>query len=171
MGRVVFGVILALVLLTLVALSFSLLGFVNSDADQFPSRAERWLASRALDASVERRASRDANPVPINDAALIEGMKTYVTACAECHGNLDKKPSAFGAELYPHAPQLLIRPMHDPEWHIFYVTKHGIRNTGMPAWKNLMSDTDIWKVTGFLSRINKLPPAVQEEWNKSLQQH
>jgi mono/diheme cytochrome c family protein len=61
--------------------------------------------------------------------------------------------------------------MHDPEWHIFYVTKHGIRNTGMPAWKNLMSDTDIWKVTGFLSRINKLPPAVQEEWNKSLQQH
>jgi hypothetical protein len=41
----------------------------------------------------------------------------------------------------------------------------------MPAWKNLMSETDIWKVTGFLSRINKLPPAVQEEWNKSLQHH
>lgn len=171
MGKVLLGVILTLVLLTLGGLSFSLLGLVNSDADQFPSRAERWLSMRALDASVERRASKESNPVPVNDATLIEGMKTYVMACAECHGNLDKKPSAFGSELYPHAPQLIIRPMHDPEWQIFHITKHGVRNTGMPAWKNLMSDADLWKVTAFLSRIDKLPPAVQEEWNKALQQH
>ena len=84
MGKVLLGVILTLVLLTLGGLSFSLLGLVNSDADQFPSRAERWLSMRALDASVERRASKESNPVPVNDATLIEGMKTYVMACAEC---------------------------------------------------------------------------------------
>jgi hypothetical protein len=34
-----------------------------------------------------------------------------------------------------------------------------------------MSDIDIWKMTAFLSRVNNLPPAVQEEWNKAMQQH
>jgi mono/diheme cytochrome c family protein len=98
-------------------------------------------------------------------------MKTYVMACAECHGNLDKKPSQFGVELYPRAPQLIMHGLHDEEWQTFYVIKHGVRNTGMPAWKNLMSDIDIWKMTAFLSRVNNLPPAVQDEWNKAMQQH
>ena len=170
MRKFIPGIILTLVVLPLGALAFTLLGFVNAGADQGPSLAERWLANRALDASVERRAPHVANPVPVNDATLIEGMKTYVTACAECHGNLDKKPSAFGSELYPHAPQLILHPIDDEEWQTFYVIKHGVRNSGMPAWKNLMSDTDIWKMTAFLSRIEKLPPAVQDEWKKATQQ-
>jgi mono/diheme cytochrome c family protein len=97
-------------------------------------------------------------------------MKTYVMACAECHGGLDRKPSVFGVVLYPPAPQLILDPIDDPEWHTFYVLKHGIRNTGMPAWKTLMSDADLWKMTAFLTRIDKLPPAVQEAWKKFTQQ-
>ncbi len=171
MRKFVPGIILTLVVLPILAVVVSMLGLINANADQAPSRAERWLSMRALDASVERRAPRDSNPVPVNDATLIEGMKTYVMACAECHGNLDRKPSAFGVELYPHAPQLILHPVHDEEWQTFYVIKHGVRNTGMPAWKNLMSDTDIWKMTAFLSRISNLPPAVQDEWTKATQQH
>jgi hypothetical protein len=34
----------------------------------------------------------------------------------------------------------------------------------MPAWGKVASDDDLWKVTAFLSRINNLPPAVQEKW-------
>lgn len=170
MRKTIVVIVLTLVVFGLGGISAALLGLFNTDADRAPSRAESWLAMRALDASVERRAPRDTNPVPVNDATLIEGMKLYVMACAECHGNLDKKPSAFGVELYPRAPQLILHPMDDPEWQIFFVVKHGVRNTGMPAWKNLMSDTDIWKMTAFLSRIEKLSPAVQEEWKKSTQQ-
>ena len=39
--------------------------------------------------------------------------------------------------------------------------------TGMPAWSKALSDQDIWKVTAFLSRIQKLPPGVQDYWKKS----
>lgn len=170
MKRFIPGITLTLAVLLIGGLGITLLGFVNTDAHQAPSRAERWLAMKAIDASVERRASREANPVPVNDATLIEGMKTYVTACAECHGGLDRKPSAFGVVLYPPAPQLILDPIDDPEWQTFHVIKYGIRNTGMPAWKTLMSDTDIWKMTAFLSRIDKLPPAVQEEWKKATAQ-
>jgi mono/diheme cytochrome c family protein len=171
MRKFIPGIILTLVVLPIIGIGAALLGLINANADQAPSKAERWLSMRALDASVERRAPHDPNPVPVNDATLIEGMKTYVMACAECHGNLDKKPSQFGVELYPRAPQLIMHGVHDEEWQTFYVIKHGVRNTGMPAWKNLMSDIDIWKMTAFLSRVNNLPPAVQEEWNKMMQPH
>lgn len=171
MRKFIPGIILTLVVLPIIGIGAALLGLINANADQAPSKAEGWLSMRALDASVERRAPHDPNPVPVNDATLIEGMKTYVMACAECHGNLDKKPSQFGVELYPRAPQLIMHGVHDEEWQTFYVIKHGVRNTGMPAWKNLMSDIDIWKMTAFLSRVNNLPPAVQEEWNKAMQQH
>jgi hypothetical protein len=37
----------------------------------------------------------------------------------------------------------------------------------MPGWSKALSDQDIWKVTSFLSRIQKLPPGVQDYWKKS----
>jgi mono/diheme cytochrome c family protein len=144
-----------------------MLGFINTDADRTPARFETWLASNALDASMDRHAPHTANPLPPTDANLIDGMTTYTMACADCHGGLDRKPRPFGASLYPPAPQLLLDPPEDPEWHIYYAIRHGVRNTGMPAWKDQMSENDMWKVTAFLSRLEKLPPAVQEKWKKA----
>lgn len=167
MRKFIQGITFTLALLVAAGLGLSLLGLINTDADQSPSRLEKWLAAETLEASVERRAPRVNNPLPASDAHLIEGMKTYVMACAECHGGLDRKPSVFGAALHPPAPQLIMQPMHDPEWEIFHLIKHGVRNTGMPAWKGLMTDDEMWKMTAFLSRIEKLPAAVQEEWKKA----
>jgi len=33
----------------------------------------------------------------------------------------------------------------------------------MPAWGNIMADSEIWQVAGFLNRLDNLPPAVQQE--------
>ena len=170
MKNFILGGIAAVALLGLGGLAFALLGLINTDADRTPGKAETWLATNAMDASMQRHAAHNNNPVPATDSNLIDGMKVYVMACAECHGGLDKKPAAFGKQLYPPAPQLILDAPDDPEWYIFYAIKHGVRNTGMPAWNGAFSDEDIWKVTAFLSRIEKLPPAVQEQWKKSLGQ-
>jgi hypothetical protein len=37
----------------------------------------------------------------------------------------------------------------------------------MPAWSKVLSADDMWKVTAFLSHIDKLSPAVQEYWKKA----
>ena len=168
MKNFILGGITAVAILGLGGLAFALLGLVNTDADRTPGKTETWLATNAMDASMQRHAAHVNNPVPATDANLIDGLKVYTMACAECHGGLDKKPAPFGKQLYPPAPQLIIDPVDDPEWHIFYAIKHGVRNTGMPAWNGASSDEDMWKVTAFLSRIEKLPPAVQEHWKKSL---
>ncbi|HTM89480.1 MAG TPA: cytochrome c, partial [Terriglobales bacterium] len=81
--------------------------------------------------------------------------------CALCHGTVTKQPSDVGRALYPPAPQLILQPLDDPEWHIFYAVKHGVRWTGMPAWGKVATDEYIWKTSMFLSRVNQLPPAVK----------
>ena len=170
MKNFILGAISAVALFGLGGLAFAFLGLINTDADRTPGKTETWLATNAMDASMQRHAAHINNPVQATDANLIDGMKTYVMACAECHGGLDKKPAPFAKQLYPPAPQLILDPPDDPEWHIFYAIKHGIRNTGMPAWNGAFSDEDLWKLTAFLSHVDKLPPAVQEQWKKSLPQ-
>jgi len=62
---------------------------------------------------------------------------------------------------------LNLYPLDDPEWHTFYAVRTGIRYTGMPAWEKVLSESDTWKVTAFLTRVEKLSPAVQDFWKKS----
>jgi hypothetical protein len=37
----------------------------------------------------------------------------------------------------------------------------------MPAWDKTLSEPQIWKLTAFLTRVEKLPPAVQDYWKQS----
>jgi mono/diheme cytochrome c family protein len=161
------GVIVTLLVIFGIGLAVADLGFLPSNADATPRAFETRMAASALDASMDRHAPRVANPVPVTDDNLIDGMKIYTMNCAVCHGTMDYKPSALQHSMYPPPPQLLLDPLDDPEWHIYYAVRTGVRYTGMPAWNKALSDEDIWKVTAFLSRLDKLPPAVQDYWKKA----
>jgi mono/diheme cytochrome c family protein len=161
------GIIVTLLVLALGGLALAFLGFVPTNADVPPPAMERRIAMSALDASMERHAARVNNPIPSTDENLIEGMKIYTMNCALCHGTLDNKPSPLEHSFYPPVPQLILGPLDDPEWHTYYAVRTGIRYTGMPAWSKALSEQDMWKVTAFLSRIQKLPPGVQDHWKKA----
>jgi Cytochrome C oxidase, cbb3-type, subunit III len=163
MRNFILGVIVTLLLLFLAGLAIATLGLFPTNADSVPPKMERRIAMSAVDASMERHAPRVTSPVPPTDDNLIDGMKIYTMNCA----NLDNKPNPFGQSFYPPVPQLITHPMDDPEWHIYYAVRTGIRYTGMPAWNKTLSESDMWKVTAFLSRIDKLPAAVQDYWKKS----
>ena len=51
-----------------------------------------------------------------------------------------------------------------PENQNFYIIQHGIRLSGMPAWKGTFSEQEIWQVTTFLSHMDKMSPQVATEW-------
>jgi mono/diheme cytochrome c family protein len=167
MRNFILGFIITLLVLIAGGLCLALLGFVPTSADAVPPAWETRIANGAVDASMERHAPRVNNPVPPTDANIIDGMKLYTMNCAVCHGALDDKPSILAHSQYPPPPQLILEPPDDPEWHIFYTIRTGIRYTGMPAWNKALSEQDMWKVTAFLSRLDKLSPAVQEYWKKS----
>src|SRR5215470_6201174 len=161
------GVLVTLAVLILGGFGFALLGFFPTNANATPPRFERHLAMSAVDASADRRAARNPSPVAATDQNLIDGMKIYTMHCAGCHGGLDKKAAGLAGSFYPPVPQLVLHPPDDPDWHNYYVVRNGIRYTGMPAWDKTLSDEDIWRVTLFLSHMEKLPPAAQDYWKNA----
>ena len=167
MGKFLLGIIVTLFVLILCGLGFATLGLVPTAANVGPPNWERHLAMGAVDASMDRHAPRVTNPLTPIDSNLEDGMKLYTMNCALCHGGLDRKPSALANSFYPPPPNLVSDPPDDPEWHIFFTIRTGIRYTGMPAWDKTLSEQDMWKITMFLSHMDKLPPAVQQYWKSN----
>lgn len=164
MGKFLLGVIVTLLVLILGGLGFAMLGLFPTPANVPPPHLERRIAMGAVDASTERHAPHVTNPLAPTDQNLEDGMKLYTMNCALCHGGLDRKPSTLGNSFYPPVPNLVSDPPDDPEWHLFYTIRTGIRYTGMPAWDKTLPEQDIWKITMLLSHLEKLPPAVQDYW-------
>jgi mono/diheme cytochrome c family protein len=164
MGKFILGVLLTLIVLILAGAGFAMLGFLPTAANIEPPHWEYHFAMSAIDASMERHAPRIANPLTPSDQNLEDGMKLYTMNCALCHGGFDRKPSPLAASFYPPPPNFISDPPDDPEWHVFYTIRTGVRYTGMPAWDKTLSEQDIWKITTLLSHLDKLPPSVQEFW-------
>lgn len=139
-------------------------GFVDSRADLSVDWLESKVAMPALDASVDRRAPDTHNPIQPTDQNLIAGMKVYQSSCAGCHGDILHAHAAFGDGFYPRAPQFVEDAPDMPENQNFYIIQHGIRLSGMPAWKGVLKEQEMWQVTTFLSHMDKLPPQVSTDW-------
>lgn len=144
-------------------------GIIPANADAHPPWLERWVAGTSLDATLAREAPKGPDPIPLTDENLIAGIKLYGQHCAICHGTAkgDASASPVAKGLYPSPPQLATDGVEDdPEGYSFWKLKHGIRWTGMPSWKNALTDQQIWTLALFLKHMDKLPPAAQAEWLK-----
>src|SRR5262245_22953135 len=155
--------IVVFALLILVSVMITRSGFVPVNADDSPSSLEKSLFPMIVHASVARGAKQQPSGESSTAEDLLAGAEIYKGLCAQCHGQLNGRPSVFGASFYPPAPQLSGHATSYTEAEIFWIVKHGIRNTSMPAWRNLLSDDDIWHVTAFVKRLDSLPPDVETE--------
>jgi thiosulfate dehydrogenase len=137
-------------------------GYINFAVDQRPSPIEAHLAMSAVDASTERRAPDQKNPLAPTEENIAAGAKVYLDHCAGCHGVPSNPDSQFARSFYPPVPRFFKEAPDMPEAQNFYIIQHGIRWTGMPAWDQTLTDAQIWQVVTFFSSIGKLPPAAQK---------
>ena len=163
----ILGVIVTLVVLVGAVFAVSRLGLYPIGADNPPSGLERTLAGRALDVYADKHKPAGDNPIQPTAANLTEGAVQYEQHCALCHGGANAKISPMENRFNPPAPQLINRIPHDPPAWIFWVTKHGVRMTGMPAWTDRLSDDEIWKIVAFIKNSNKLAPEIEAAWHAS----
>jgi mono/diheme cytochrome c family protein len=160
------GIVVTLVGLACTVFAVSHFGLYPIGADNPPSSLERSLAMRAMDEYADKHKPDVENPTQLTSANLIEGAKEYEEHCAFCHGGAKAKISPMQNKFNPPAPQLINRIPHDPDSWMFWVTKHGVRMTGMPTWDGIMSDDEIWKVIAFIKHSDKLPPDAAAAWQK-----
>jgi mono/diheme cytochrome c family protein len=164
MGKFLLGFVVGVLVLVFAGFLCIRSGMIDPRADIPENALEQKIAMPSLDASVSRHAPEVKNPIEPTDANLLAGMKIYQTNCASCHGDIHHRHGMFAEALYPRAPQFLDDAPDMPEKHNFYIIEHGIRLSGMPAWKQSLSEQQRWQVTTFLSQMGKLPPQVSEQW-------
>jgi mono/diheme cytochrome c family protein len=163
--KILSGAVLMLVILLLSALAVMRLGLMPVNADGAHSSLEARIMPQVLHASIVRHASADTNPISVNEENLKAGVSTYKAMCARCHSTPAGNPSEYGQSFYPPAPQLLGGMSNYTDSQLFWLIKHGIRNTGMPAWGSMLSDDDIWQIVSLLKNSQDLPPSVEAEWS------
>jgi mono/diheme cytochrome c family protein len=169
MGKFVAGILFTLVVGAIIALCVVKFGLVNMRADAAIPRWEQEMAESAAEAYMDKHAPKVTNPVQLSDQNLTEGVRLYKTHCAVCHGGPANPISQIGRSFYPHVPQFLRHAPDMPDHQNFFITKYGVRWTGMPGWETVLSDDQIWRIIGFLSKMDKidqLPAPVQEEWKR-----
>lgn len=167
MWRFGLGVVVAVLVEVLVVLFVGLTGRISMRADLLPSSFEKNTAMRMMDANVGRNAPKIANPVPPTDQNLVVGASIYLKRCAMCHGDPTTPESPLAKTLYPPPPQFITDAPDMEENENYYIIVHGVRWTGMPGWKNVLTDQQIWQIVTFLSRMDKLPPAAKSVFGPS----
>ncbi|MBK5256694.1 MAG: cytochrome c [Vicinamibacteria bacterium] len=142
------------------------LGAINMGADVTPGLIEKTLAPWALDRSVERRAPKEKNPYAGEPAAIATGLDHYRENCVICHGAPDVAGAELSKGINPPAPSLGEGGSDTPDGELFWVIKHGIRMTAMPAFGPTHSDEEIWKLVAFIHHLPALTAPERESLRK-----
>ena len=90
--------------------------------------------------------------------------------CSECHLAPGVKRTEISQGLYPRAPELRRKTTLTPEEQ-FWVVKHGIKMTGMPAWGVTHDDDLLWDVVAFVRKLPELTPEQYEALVKNAPKH
>ncbi len=161
---------IALSAFALVALA-GVLGFLmvlkhGFSARDEPTALEAFVARRMRHLAVPSSARNMANPVELTGEILSEARDHFADHCASCHGNDGRGQTTIGQNLYPRAPDMAsskIQSLSDGE--LFYIIKHGIRLTGMPAWgeDTPEDDQESWKLVHFIRHLPDITPEEIEE--------
>jgi mono/diheme cytochrome c family protein len=117
--------------------------------------------------SVRRQARHVAVP-PLDDAALqARGAACYRDHCLQCHGAPGHAPSPIGLSMQPLPGPLADATRHWSAAEIYWITRNGIKMTGMPAWQHRLQDEDLWAVVAFVQTLPQLGPAqMRARWQK-----
>ena len=97
----------------------------------------------------------DQNPAPDNEAAINEGKEHFGHHCQICHG-LDGQNTGvpFATQMSPPVADLKsgdIQAYTDGQLH--WILVNGINPSGMPAWKGILEDDEMWKIVRYIRHL------------------
>ncbi|HEV8713682.1 MAG TPA: cytochrome c [Candidatus Binatia bacterium] len=161
--RTIFGALLILFILVVLATLFLFSGLYNVAAVQPHSAVANWLLATIRDQSIAKH-SQTIRPPSLSDPQLMQaGFREYHAMCFTCHSAPGHELTEIGQGLNPPPPKLdadEIQAYSDAE--LYWIVKNGVRMTGMPAFGPTHEEKELWSIVAFVRRLSKLRP---EEYN------
>ena len=163
----------ALALVILVALAVwaaSFLGVYNVAADDPHWPIVKNFLGSTMDHSVAARDGDIVVPDLKNTRMIAAGTAEYDSLCTGCHLAPGMEENKLRAGLYPKPPSFARRRRPGNPKEQFWIIKHGIKMTGMPAWGVSYPDSDLWNIVAFLQTLPNMKPESYKSLVQSGQQ-
>lgn len=142
-------------------------GRVGVAASEPHSGPVEWLLETARHRAVERHAATVEVPDLSDPGRLPRGENLYLRHCALCHGTEGEPRSPVANGLNPPPPDLSGGIPRADAAEAWWVTAHGVRMTGMPAFRGHLSEEQIWDLVAWLVRgempLGSRQPATDRE--------
>lgn len=131
--------------------------YIGSGGYDIGADTPHWEITRKVmevvrNSSISLRSKDIELPDLSNDDLILKGAGQYAAMCVNCHLAPGQENSEIRPGLYPQPPKLS-EQRFDPKT-VFWVTKHGLKMSGMPAWGVGHDDATLWSIVAF---VNKLP--------------
>ena len=162
-GKVILGFLLGIVAVVAAGFLYLKFGPLPVAVADSPLPMEKQLVRLPLHARIDVE-KKDA-PFGTGEDVFEGGAKVYREQCAGCHGT-PGHDVWFAKSMYPVAPQLwkkhargnVVGVSDDEPGETYWKVANGIRLTGMPAFKHVLSDTQMWQVSLLLKNADKEMP-------------
>ena len=165
MLKAIIAVIAALLLAAFGAALFIESGFYNIGADDHHAKPVLALITQLRNRSIETRLESIKPQLQATPAMTKAGAEHYAALCVGCHLAPGVLKSDLRTGLYPHPPNLAQEDMQESR-RAFWIIKHGIKMSAMPAWGKTLDDEAIWDVVAF---VRKMPNLTPEEYQQLAQ--
>jgi hypothetical protein len=143
-------------------------GVVDVAADEPHSDLVYWFLEETRENAIKKAAQDIVVPDLSDPELLLTGGIDYEFMCSSCHLKPGQRESDMSLGLYPTPPNLSLSPeSNEGQEHgdtaqvdrkTFWVIKHGIKASGMPAWGKTHDDERIWAMVAFIKRLPTLTP-------------
>lgn len=131
-------------------------GLVPLKASAGHWRLTAWLLHFAMRRSIATYSLGLQAPPLAHPDLVLRGAGHYETGCRPCHGSPDFPPPRITRHMTPQPPYLpSVVSRWEPE-ELFYIVKHGVKFTGMPAWPAPQRDDEVWAMVAFLRTLPEL---------------
>lgn len=159
-----YRVVGAIAALVVVGLLVAWSGVIHIGASTGHAAVTDWFLHWAMRNTVRTHAFLSVERPASDSTGLVSAAGHYASSCAPCHGAPGESASPQMQAATPHAPNLGQSVPTYADAELFWIVKHGIKLTGMPAWPAPERDDEIRRMTAFL----RLLPRMSEDEYREL---
>ena len=158
-GLALCRVAVVVALLGLGGLLFATAGLVPIAASEGHWAITRVLLQYTMRSSVRTQTLGLAAPRLDDPGLVLKGAGHYAGGCLPCHGAPGEPRALVVRHMTPKPPYLPsgLGALRDED--LFWIVRHGIKYTAMPAWPAQSREDEVWAMVAFLRALPDMTPA------------
>lgn len=158
--KFILTVLIALLFLVLIALAYAWSGLYNIAATKPHWNLTKSYIELLQERSIAMHSDDVRVPILENPELREAAISHYHQMCRLCHGAPAYPAEAFTRHLYPTPPAMTDGHVQNnlSTTEIYWIVKHGIKMTAMPAFGPTHPEEALWGLVALVSEIPRMDP-------------